>query len=176
MADFEFQVVWPNGSEGPLTTAHVEAPVAEAPAFTETADGELHFDLPELELVDDDAATDEVPDEVAAAVRRAIAAIESASAETAAIAPIDIDAPSVDVFDGVVIDTFDTDIVDTDIADTEFVADTGRCPGSRRDHHAGADGADDPGRVRSTDHGHGGRGDLRARGGRHRSSRHRARE
>ncbi len=119
MADFEFQVVWPNGSEGPLTNAHVEAPVAEAPAFTETADGALHFELPELELVDDDEATDEVPDEVAAAVRRAIAAIESASAEPAAIAAIDIDAPSVDVLDGVVIDTFDTDIADIDIVDTD---------------------------------------------------------
>jgi hypothetical protein len=120
MADFEFQVVWPNGSEGPLTNAPVEAPVAEAPAFTETADGALHFDLPELERVDDEA-TDEVPDEVAAAVRRAIAAIESASAEPAAIAAIDIDAPSVDVFDGVVVDTFDTDTFD--IADTGLAED-----------------------------------------------------
>ncbi len=120
MADFEFQVVWPNGSEESVTTAITEVPVLEAPAFTETADGELHFDLPELELVDDDAATDEVPDEVAVAVRRAIAAIESASAEPAAIAPIDIDAPSVDVFDSVVIDTFDTEFV----VATESVVDT----------------------------------------------------
>jgi hypothetical protein len=125
MDDFEFQVVWPNGSEGAVTPAHLDEPVAEAPAFTETADGGLHFDLPELQPVDDDAVTDEVPDEVAAAVRRAIAAIESASAEPAAIAAIDIDAPSVDVFDAVVIDTFDTDIADTDIADTGTdIADT----------------------------------------------------
>ena len=127
MADFEFQVVWPNGSQEPLTNAHVEAPVAEAPAFTETADGELHFDLPELELVDDDAATDEVPDDVATAVRRAIAAIESASVETASIAPMDIDVPSGGGFDGVVIDTFDTfdtDTFDADIADTDTDTDT----------------------------------------------------
>jgi hypothetical protein len=117
MTDFEFQVVWPNGSEESVTTAPAEMPVLDAPAFTETAEGELHFDMPALELVDDEAATDEVPDEVAAAVRRAIAAIESASAETASIAPIELDAPSVDVFDSVVIDTFDTEL------DTDFVAD-----------------------------------------------------
>jgi hypothetical protein len=111
MADFEFQVVWPNGSEESVTTTMAEAPVADAPAFTETAEGELHFDMPALELVDDDAATDEVPDDVAAAVRRAIAAIESASADTASIAPIEIDAPSVELSDGVVIDTFDTELV-----------------------------------------------------------------
>jgi hypothetical protein len=119
-SDFEFQVVWPNGSEESVTTATTEAPVFEAPAVAETADGELHVDLPELEPVDDDAATDEVPDEVAAAVRRAIAAIESASAEPAAIAPIDIDAPSVDVFDSVVIDTLGTEFV----VDTESLVDT----------------------------------------------------
>jgi len=119
MADFEFQVVWPNGSEESVTaiatttatTATAEVSVVDAPAFTETADGELHFDMPALELVDDEAATDEVPDDVAAAVRRAIAAIESASADTASIAPIEIEAPSDDLFDGVVIDTFDTELV-----------------------------------------------------------------
>ena len=47
--------------------------------------------MPALELTDDDVEADEVPDEVAAAVRRAIAAIEMVSGEVPVIPPIDVD-------------------------------------------------------------------------------------
>jgi hypothetical protein len=83
LADFQFEVTWPDGSEQPVSlhddddagAAHDE----DAVAFTENADGDLHFEMPPLVLSDDETAADEVPDEVADAVRRAIAAIEAAA-------------------------------------------------------------------------------------------------
>jgi hypothetical protein len=90
VADFDFEVTWPDGTEQPVAVPTGVADSSEvidpssagpddAPAFVETEDGELHFEIPPLELTDDDEMSDEVPDDVAAAVRRAIAAIESAT-------------------------------------------------------------------------------------------------
>jgi hypothetical protein len=89
-ADSDFAVTWPDGTEQPIAgpgevpdpsegSAAASAASADAPAFVETDEGELHFEIPPLELTDDEERSDEVPDEVAAAVRRAIAAIESAA-------------------------------------------------------------------------------------------------
>jgi hypothetical protein len=59
--DYDFSVVWPEGPEAP-------------------ADGDPEFAMPPLELSDGPDQDDgDVPDDVAEAVRRAIAAIESAS-------------------------------------------------------------------------------------------------
>jgi hypothetical protein len=79
--DFEFAVVWPDGREQPAEMGFVESsePSDSEPMFTETDEGELHFSMPPLVVSDDAAPAGEVPDDVAAAVRRAIAAIESAS-------------------------------------------------------------------------------------------------
>ena len=81
-----FQVRWPDGTEEPVAVLADVADSPEgidtandAPAFVETDDGELYFEMPPLELTDDEATADEVPDDVATAVRRAIAAIESAA-------------------------------------------------------------------------------------------------
>ena len=85
-ADFHFEVTWPDGTEEPvaLPTDVADSPEGldasnDALAFVETDDGELQFEIPPLELTDDEVAADEVPDDVASAVRRAIAAIESAA-------------------------------------------------------------------------------------------------
>jgi hypothetical protein len=95
--DFEFAVVWPDGSEVP--TIELPAPVenttvvaehtviepvdellADQPIVTRSEDGNLEFTMPPLELSDEPELADApVPDDVAEAVRRAIAAIESAS-------------------------------------------------------------------------------------------------
>ena len=80
----DFQVTWPTADDEPAP----EVSPQDAPAFTRTDDGELRFEIPALELSDDDEAADEVPDEVAAAVRRAIAAIEMVSGEVPVIAPM----------------------------------------------------------------------------------------
>ena len=101
--DFAFSVVWPDGSEEPATeaAAYVEqsttpvdveestTPFTEVEAaFTESDDGSLAFTMPPLELSDEPELADaEVPDEVAEAVRRAIAAIESASVMAPEVAP-----------------------------------------------------------------------------------------
>jgi hypothetical protein len=96
---FEFSVVWPDGSEEPATedTLYVQEPMAslDEPSdtasadaldaeidavLTEAEDHTLRFTMPPLELSDEpDRADADVPDDVAEAVRRAIAAIESAS-------------------------------------------------------------------------------------------------
>ena len=85
-ADFHFEVTWPDGTEEVVAAPTDVAASPEgidtsndAPAFVETDDGELQFEIPPLELSDDEAVADEVPDDVASAVRRAIAAIESAA-------------------------------------------------------------------------------------------------
>jgi hypothetical protein len=93
LAGFDFSIVWPDGSEDRSTndgllTGHptpagplAPPPADAAPMFTQLDAGGLHFEMPPLALSDEPALADaEVPDDVAAAVRRAIAAIESATA------------------------------------------------------------------------------------------------
>lgn len=117
--DFEYQVTWPDGTAEPVE-AEASEPTEDS-VITEIDDGELHFEMPELEVSDDDAIADDVPDDVADAVRRAIAAIESASVDSSSVpvAELASDEP-------VVVDTFDADLglaADTDAdsrADTEI--------------------------------------------------------
>jgi hypothetical protein len=103
LAGFDFSIVWPDGSEDRSTndgllTGHptpagalAPPPADAAPMFTQLDAGGLHFEMPPLALSDEPALADaEVPDDVAAAVRRAIAAIESATA-----APPQVAAPHV---------------------------------------------------------------------------------
>jgi hypothetical protein len=87
----DFQVTWPNATEEPVLVEAIDAVPQAAPAFTHSDNGDLRFEMPALELSDDDAQADEVPDDDAAAVRRAIAAIEMVSGEVPVIAPIDFD-------------------------------------------------------------------------------------
>jgi hypothetical protein len=87
----DFQVTWPNATEEPVLVEAIDVVPQAAPAFTHSDNGDLRFEMPALELSDDDAQADEVPDDVAAAVRRAIAAIEMVSGEVPVIAPIDFD-------------------------------------------------------------------------------------
>ncbi len=85
----DFDLVWPDGRV-------VSEPVAESPEppatdrpvspFAAAPDGSLRFAMPALELrAEPDVDDVEVPDEVAEAVRRAIAAIESATSEVPVI-------------------------------------------------------------------------------------------
>lgn len=87
----DFQVTWPNATEEPVLVQAIDASPQIVPAFIHADNGDLRFEMPALELSDDDAEADEVPDEVAAAVRRAIAAIEMVSGEVPVIAPLDFD-------------------------------------------------------------------------------------
>ena len=87
----DFQVTWPNATEEPVLVEAIDVSPQIAPAFTHSDNGDLRFEMPALELSDDDARADEVPDDVAAAVRRAIAAIEMVSGEVPVIAPHDFD-------------------------------------------------------------------------------------
>lgn len=94
--DFEFAVVWPDGSEVPAAGAQPAlSPTdvdAEEPVVRESDDGNLAFTMPPLELSDDlEQADGDVPDDVAEAVRRAIAAIESATVAAAPAAPVAAD-------------------------------------------------------------------------------------
>ncbi|HSM66480.1 MAG TPA: hypothetical protein VK860_09270 [Ilumatobacteraceae bacterium] len=98
---FEFEVAWPDGSAD-LVTGDVPVIVDAAP-FTQTEDGDLRFELPEITTSDD---VDQMPDDVAEAVRRAIAAIESATAEPPTQAATE---PAVD--DHVVVDTFEVELL-----------------------------------------------------------------
>ena len=78
--DFDFSVVWPEGPEEP-------------------ADGDPEFAMPPLELSHEpDQGFDDVPDDVAEAVRRAIAAIESASVTPTPAADVTGQLPQVDDF------------------------------------------------------------------------------
>ena len=86
----DFQVTWPHDSEDVVLVDVVEESPQAAPAFTQADNGDLRFEMPALELSDDDFEADEVPDEVAAAVRRAIAAIEMVSGEVPVIPPLDV--------------------------------------------------------------------------------------
>jgi hypothetical protein len=105
--EFEFSVVWPDGSEEPAirtaaiaeesTVSDVEWPDADETnepvagveqPFRRSGDDDPEFAMPPLASSDEPEFADtEVPDEVADAVRRAIAAIESASVATSAFAP-----------------------------------------------------------------------------------------
>ncbi len=94
----EFAVRWPDGSEEPATeaNAYVEnaGSLTDESAMTQSDDGNLEFSMPPLELSDEpEIAGAEIPDDVADAVRRAIAAIESAS--VAVPAGDDVAAPEV---------------------------------------------------------------------------------
>ena len=78
--EYDFSVVWPDAPEEP-------------------ADGDAEFTMPPLELDDeDDQDGGEVPDDVADAVRRAIAAIESASVASAPAFEVTGQLPQVDDF------------------------------------------------------------------------------
>lgn len=81
----------PAGDDVMIADADADEITVE-PAFTESAEGNLEFTMPPLTLSDDsDAADADVPDDVADAVRRAIAAIESASvAQLPEIADVDL--------------------------------------------------------------------------------------
>ena len=112
--DFEFSVVWPDGSEqlADGAAADLDDSLDVEPTFTETDDGELHFSMPPLTLSDEPEMADaEVPDDVADAVRRAIAAIESAS-----VGEADVD---VDLGD-VVPETADVEISHVEISHVEI--------------------------------------------------------
>jgi len=100
--DLEFEVTWPDGSaaemaadesahRSPMTTDDLEAS-ADA-QIEETDDGGFHFEMPPLVIDDGDGdpttSGDAVPDDVADAVRRALAAIETATAQSASVAPLD---------------------------------------------------------------------------------------
>lgn len=91
LADLDFQMTWPDGTEESVVADASEPVVPQSRAFTEVNTGELRFEMPALELSDDDAGADEVPDDVAAAVRRAIAAIEMVSGEVPMITPMEVD-------------------------------------------------------------------------------------
>jgi hypothetical protein len=105
--EFEFSVVWPDGSEAGAIRTAAAAEESTAPSVEwadldeanepavdveqpsrRSADGYLEFAVPPLALDDETEFADtEVPDDVAEAVRRAIAAIESASVATSALVP-----------------------------------------------------------------------------------------
>ena len=87
----EFQVVWPDGSATAVSEAAVEAEQArtpERPATVHEDDGGFRFEMPPLTFRADESA-DDVPDDVAAAVRRALAAIETATDQSVSVAPME---------------------------------------------------------------------------------------
>ena len=98
--DGEFQVVWPDGSATDVSETAVEemetAGVDETLALVHEDEGGFRFEMPPLtsgtsfdDTFGDEADDGDVPDDVADAVRRALAAIETATAESASIAPMD---------------------------------------------------------------------------------------
>ena len=111
LAGFDFAVLWPDGSEelatndtvdtnhtndtavtadasDPMLVVGLAPPGAVAPIFTQSDGGDFRFELPPLTISDNPEAADaDVPDDVAVAVRRAIAAIEAAMAATPEFAP-----------------------------------------------------------------------------------------
>ncbi len=100
--DFEYCVVWPDGSEAPAAgVSSVPSPDVEhmeGPLLTESDDGDLTFTMPPLQLGDEPEQADRgVPADVADAVRRAIAAIETAIVESP---PAASGAPAPDVTAG----------------------------------------------------------------------------
>ena len=106
--EFEFEVTWPEGSAAETTeTAETvddgeedePTPPVEA-QIVETDDGGFHFEMPPLVIDEPGTARgstvsdDSVPDDVADAVRRALSAIETATAQSVSSArieaPIDV--------------------------------------------------------------------------------------
>jgi hypothetical protein len=92
--DFDFAVVWPDGSEAPAAGVEPAGVLpdlhADETAVAEADDGTIAFTMPPLDLSDEPEQADaEVPDDVAEAVRRAIAAIESATAASTPVAPME---------------------------------------------------------------------------------------
>ena len=114
--DFEFSVVWPDGSEqlADGAVAELDDSLDVEPTFTETDEGELQFSMPPMTISDEPEVADaEVPDDVADAVRRAIAAIESAS----------VGEPDVDIDLGdVAHPTTDVEVSDAESTDLEAIA------------------------------------------------------
>jgi hypothetical protein len=104
--DFEFSVVWPDDSPEPTTEATsssgspvgvIEREADQDGIVTQFEDGRLEFTMPPLMLSDEPELADGgVPDDVADAVRRAIAAIESVSGPAPGVVP---DESTADVFE-----------------------------------------------------------------------------
>ncbi|HYN32531.1 MAG TPA: hypothetical protein VES40_07890 [Ilumatobacteraceae bacterium] len=82
---------WPDTIEQPVLPKVIDASPQVAPAFTRADNGDLRFEMPALELSDNAADVDEVRDDVAAAVRRAIAAIEMATGEVPVVTALTVD-------------------------------------------------------------------------------------
>lgn len=91
----DFAIRWTDGSdEMPGEVDAIDDVVSSAPADEPTFADDYTFAMPMLTLDDDvDVAADDVPDDVAEAVRRAIAAIESASTATPSLAQPSVAAP-----------------------------------------------------------------------------------
>ena len=169
--DFEFSVVWPDGSEQPadVTVVDLDEPIEVEPTFTETDDGELQFSMPPLTLSDEPEAADaDVPDDVADAVRRAIAAIESASVGDADEVPEAV-TPGIDVTEIEVTEIEVTEIEVTEIESRDRVRrHRGPRGRDRRRHRRRACHRRNAGterrvlRVRSADDGDASGGPLRA--------------
>jgi len=139
-ADEPFDVIWPDGSvdvatdrsaDDVATEALVDDVETTAPGEVSGLDAPVHFDIPDFAVSDDDdVATDEATGDVADAVRRALAAIETASVAPldAAPTPADQDPSTTPVLapeSVVAAETGFTDAVDAaQIAETE-VADSG---------------------------------------------------
>lgn len=91
----EFQLMWPDGSAAAVAPNDTIDDAEEAPAAVQEDETGFRFEMPPLTFdvpadADDDAAADApVSDDVADAVRRALAAIEAATAESASVAPMD---------------------------------------------------------------------------------------
>jgi len=123
--DFEFSVVWPDDpdelsaelaefvdDEAPVDDMNERDVDGVEPAFTHGDDGEFQFVMPPLMLSDEpDVADADVPDDVADAVRRAIAAIESASAPAPAptVETVELAAEAVQTSETVDLQTVDLD-------------------------------------------------------------------
>ncbi len=126
--DFEFSVVWPDGSEqlADGAAADLDDSLAVEPTFTETDEGELQFSMPPLTLSDEPEVADaEVPDDVADAVRRAIAAIESASVGEPDVeigfADVVPETADVEFSHAETADAASMEITDVELADVELV-------------------------------------------------------
>jgi hypothetical protein len=121
--DFEFSVVWPDGSEEPaveigeyngFAPSTTDSDPVQDTVVIETEGGDLEFTMPPLVVGDSAELADaEVPDDVAEAVRRAIAAIETVSV---ASPQATMDEPSMAVADvAAVVDVTDVADVDVDV-------------------------------------------------------------
>jgi hypothetical protein len=124
--DFEFSVVWPDGSEEPAVEAGefnefasstTDSDAAQDTVVIETEGGDLEFTMPPLVVGDSAELADaEVPDDVAEAVRRAIAAIETASVPSPQAIT---DEPSMAVADVADVDVAEVEVAVVDVADVD---------------------------------------------------------